>query len=98
MASSKAFLDFILDQLSSLNGISYKAMMGENIIYYLEKTIGGIYDDRCLVKTTKSAKRLMPDALFEIPYDGAKANLLVGDIGNHGFSHELLKAMVQGQH
>ena len=98
MASSKAYLDFILDQLSSLNGISYKAMRGEYIIYYQEKIIGGIYDDRFLVKPPKSAKRLMPDALFEIPYDGAKANLLVGDVDNRDSLHELLNDMIQGRH
>ena len=56
MASGKEYLDFILDQLSGLDGISYSAMMGEYIIYYRGKIIGGIYDDRFLVKPTKSAK------------------------------------------
>ncbi|MBQ5314394.1 MAG: competence protein TfoX, partial [Oscillospiraceae bacterium] len=71
MASTKNYLDFILGQLSDLDEISYRAMMGEYIIYYREKIIGGIYDDRFLVKPVKSAILLMPDATFEIPYGDA---------------------------
>jgi hypothetical protein len=62
MASSKGYLDFILEQLSDLDDISYRAMMGEYIIYYRGKVVGGIYDDRFLVKPTKSAVSMMPDA------------------------------------
>lgn len=81
MASSKEYLEFVLDQLSDLKGVSYRAMMGEYIIYYQGKVVGGIYDNRFLVKTVKSAKRLMPDANFEVPYKGAKEMLLV-DVDN----------------
>ena len=63
MASSKEYLDFILVQLSDLDDISYKAMMGEYIIYYKGKIVGGIYDDRFLVKNVKAAKEMMPDGL-----------------------------------
>ena len=77
MASSKEYLTFILEQLSDLEGISYRAMMGEYIIYYREKIVGGIYDDRLLVKPVKSAVSLMPNAIYELPYDGAKEMLLV---------------------
>lgn len=94
MASSKEYLKFVLDQLSSLDDISYKAMMGEFIIYYQGKIIGGIYDDRFLVKPTKSAKQLMPDASYEIPYEGAKEMLLVDDIDDREFLNKLLIAMV----
>ena len=45
MASSKEYLEYILDQLSGLDDISYRAMMGEYIIYYRGKIVGGIYDD-----------------------------------------------------
>ncbi len=72
MASSKEYLTFILEQLSDLEGISYRAMMGKYIIYYREKIVGGIYDDRLLVKPVKSAVSLMPNAIYELPYDGAK--------------------------
>ena len=93
MASSKAYLEFVLDQLSELENISYRAMMGEYIIYYQDKVIGGIYDDRFLVKPTKSAVALMPDAERELPYEGSKEMLLVDDIENKSFLQDLLRAM-----
>ena len=94
MASSKEYLKFVLDQLSSLDNISYKAMMGEFIIYYQGKIVGGIYDDRFLVKTSETAKRMMPSAPLEIPYDGAKEMLLVDDIDNREFLCNLFDAMI----
>ena len=93
MASSKDYLEFILEQLSELDDITYKAMMGEYIIYYRGKIVGGIYDDRFLVKPTKSAKILMPDADMELPYDGAKEMLLVDDVDNKAFLTELMETM-----
>ena len=71
MASSREYLDFILEQLSGVDGIAYRQMMGEYILYMHGRIIGGIYDDRFLVKPTKSAKSMMPDAAPEIPYEGA---------------------------
>ena len=85
MASSKEYLTFILEQLSDLEGISYRAMMCEYIIYYREKIVGGIYDDRLLVKPVKSAVSLMPNAIYELPYDGAKEMLLVDNVDNKDF-------------
>ena len=82
MASSKEYLEFILEQLSLLDDITSRAMMGEYIIYYRGKVIGGIYDDRFLVKQTKSSLKLMPDADFELPYEGAKEMIMVDDIDN----------------
>ncbi|MBO4284410.1 MAG: TfoX/Sxy family protein [Clostridia bacterium] len=93
MASSKDYLDFVLDQLSLLHPISYKAMMGEYILYYRGRIVGGIYDDRLLVKPTASAKRLMPDAPFETPYEGAKPMLLVEEIDDREFLRDLFDAM-----
>ncbi len=93
MASSKEYLDFILEQLSGLDDISYRAMMGEYILYYRGKIVGGIYDDRFLVKPTKAAVTMMPDADTELPYDGAKEMLLVDDVDNRDFLRELLDAM-----
>ena len=93
MASSKEYLDFILEQLSELHEISYRAMMGEYIIYYRGKVVGGIYDDRFLVKPTKSAVTMMPDADLELPYDGAKEMILVDDVDNKAFLRDLLEAM-----
>lgn len=93
MASSKEYLDFILDQLSELEDISYRAMMGEYILYYKGKIVGGIYDDRLLVKPVKSAIAYMPNAGYELPYDGAKEMLLVDDVDSKGFLTGLFKAM-----
>ena len=93
MASSKDYLEYILDQLSGLDDISYRAMMGEYIIYYRGKIVGGIYDDRFLVKPVKSAVAMMPDADLELPYEGAKEMLLVDDVENREFLRELLEAM-----
>ena len=94
MASSREYLDFVLEQLSELDGVSYRAMMGEYIIYYQGKVIGGIYDDRFLVKQTKSAKELMPDAALELPYEGAKEMLLVDNLDDKEFLAALFNAMV----
>ena len=93
MASSKEYLNFILEQLSELDDVSYRAMMGEYIIYYHGKVIGGIYDDRFLVKPTKSAVAMMPNAEKELPYEGAKEMLLVDNVDNKEFLRELLVGM-----
>ena len=93
MASSKEYLDFILEQLSGLKDVSSRAMMGEYILYYRGKVVGGIYDDRFLVKPTKSALAMMPDASREIPYEGAKEMLLVDNVDNREFLTALLTAM-----
>ena len=93
MASSKEYLDFILEQVSELDNVSYKAMMGEFIIYYEGKIIGGIYDDRLLVKPVQSAINYMPNAVYELPYDGAKEMLLVDDVNNKEFLIGLFDAM-----
>ena len=95
MASSREYLDFVLEQLSELHDITYKAMMGEYIIYYQGKIVGGIYDDRFLVKPVESAIRLMPNAEYELPYEGAKEMLLVDQIENKDFLAELLNAMYE---
>ena len=93
MASSKEYLDLILEQVSELDNVSYKAMMGEFIIYYKGKIIGGIYDDRLLVKPVQSAISYMPNAVYEFPYDGAKKMLLVDDVDNKEFLIGLFDAM-----
>ena len=93
MASSKEYLEFILEQLSETDGITYRAMMGEYIIYCRGRIVGGIYDDRFLVKPVKSAKAMMPDAVPEIPYEGAKEMLLVNNVEDKAFLKELLEAM-----
>ena len=93
MASSKEYLDFILEQLSELEEITYRTMMGEYIIYYQGKIIGGIYDDRLLVKPVKSAVLLMPTATYEAPYESAKEMLLVDNVDSKEFLTKLFDAM-----
>lgn len=95
MASSNEYLQFILEQLSELEEITYRSMMGEFIIYYRGKVIGGIYDDRLLVKSTKSAISYMPTATFESPYEGAKEMLLVDEVDNKEFLTGLFNAMYE---
>ena len=95
MASSKAYLDFILEQLSELEEITYRAMMGEYIIYYRGRIVGGIYDDRLLVKPVNVAVSLMPDATYELPYEGAKEMLLVDDVDSKEFLTRLFEDMYE---
>ncbi|WP_423984159.1 TfoX/Sxy family protein [Granulicatella adiacens] len=93
MASSKEYLAYILEQLSELEDIRYRAMMGEYILYYREKVVGGIYDDRFLIKNVTSARERMLDASLERPYDGAKEMLLVENVEDKEFLTGLFKAI-----
>ena len=93
MASTKGYLEFILEQLSELDGITHRAMMGEYILYYRGRIFGGIYDDRLLVKQVSAAVKLMPDAEMEMPYDGAKEMILVNDVDDRGFLKNLVESM-----
>lgn len=93
MASSKEYLAFILEQLSGLDEITYRGMMGEYIIYYRGKIIGGIYDNRFLIKPVKSAVDFLPNATYETPYKGAKDMLLVDNIEDKEFLIQLINAM-----
>ena len=93
MTSSKEYLAYILEQLSVLEDIRYRAMMGEYILYYREKVVGGIYDDRFLIKNVRSAKESMPNASFEKPYEGAKEMLLVENVEDKEFLMDLFKAI-----
>ena len=94
MSSSKAYLDFVLEQLSELDCISYRTMMGEYVMYYRGKVIGGIYDDRFLLKSTKSVVAMMPDATREIPYPGAK-EMILADIDDRTLTASVIKAMYE---
>ena len=93
MASSKEYLDYVLEQLSELDEVSFRAMMGEYILYYRGRVFGGIYDDRLLLKPVPSAVKLMPNATMEIPYDGAKEMILADDIDNREFLCKLVRSM-----
>ncbi len=92
MSTTKEYLMYILEQLSGLEEITYRMMMGEYIIYYRKKIVGGIYDNRFLVKPVNSAIQLMPEASYEIPYNGAKPMLMVNNF-NKEFIKKLLNAM-----
>ena len=93
MASSKKYLDFIMGQLSELEDVTFRAMMGEYILYYRGKIVGGIYDDRLLVKPVESAIRYMPSATYELPYKGGKEMLLVDDLDSKEYLTGLFNEM-----
>ena len=95
MASGNNYLQFILGQLSDLDDITYRAMMGEFIIYYRGKIVGGIYDARLLVKSTKSAIAYIADPVYEAPYEGAKEMLLVEEVDQKEFLTGLFHAMYE---
>lgn len=93
MASTKEYLEFVLEQLSGLDEVTSRAMMGEYILYYRGRVFGGIYDDRLLVKPVPAAVKRMPNASMELPYDGAKEMILVEDVDNREFLCELIESM-----
>lgn len=95
MSSSKEYLNFVMQQLLESENISYRSMMGEYIIYFRGKVVGGIYDNRFLVKPTKSVLTMMPDAEMELPYEGAKEMVLIDNVENKDFLHKLLEAMFE---
>lgn len=93
MASGKEYLVFIMDGLSALDGVTYRRMMGEYILYYRGRIVGGIYDNRLLVKPVKAAVSRMPAPRYEKPYEGAKDMLLVEEVDDREFLTELFSAM-----
>lgn len=95
MASSREYLQFILEQLSDLEEVTHRAMIGEYILYYRGKIVGGIYDDRLLVKPVKAAISYLPQAVYELPYEGAKGMLLVDEVDDKAFLVGLFRAMYE---
>lgn len=95
MATSKEYYNFIMEQFSGLENVRSRKMMGEYIIYYKDKVVGGIYDNRFLVKSTESARNFMPDAPLELPYENARKMLLVESINDRQFLADLLNAMIE---
>ena len=93
MPSTKKRLEYVLEQLSGADGVFSRPMMGEYVIYYRGKVIGGIYDDRFLVKPTRSARAMLPQSGMAVPYDGAKEMLLVEDLEDKDLLRELLDAV-----
>ena len=94
MASSKEYLNFILEQLNDLENIKYRAMMGEYILYYNDKIVGGIYDDRLLVKPVKSALDYVSNIEYDLPYPGAKEMLLITKVDDKEYLTGLFMAML----
>ena len=94
MESLKEYLDFILEELSGLEDISYRPMMGEYVLYCQGRIFGGIYDERFLVKQTDASRSLLPDAPRELPYEGAKEMLLVDRVDERDFLTALIEAML----
>ena len=94
MASDCGYLEFILEQLADLDGVRARAMMGEGILYYRDRVIGGIYDDRLLVKANPGAAAYMPSATEELPYPGAKPMLLVDNVDDRAYLCGLFDVMV----
>ena len=92
MSSTRDYLDYILEQLKDINDITYRPMMGEFILYYRLVIIGGIYDNRFLVKATNNALKILPNAIYEKPYENAKEMILVEEVENK----ELLKELIEG--
>ena len=93
MATSREYLESIMEQLSEAGDVACRPMMGEYVLYYRGKVIGGIYDDRFLIKPTKFAIAKMPDATWEYPYEGAKQMLVVDNVEDKAFLKELLSGM-----
>lgn len=93
MATSREYFEFILEQLSDLEEISSRSMMGEYIIYYRGRIAAYVCDDRLLVKPTAAAAALMPAAVYEAPYEGAKEMLPVERVDDKAFLTELFTAM-----
>ena len=91
MSSSKQYLNYILEQLSDLKEIRYRPMMGKFIIYYKDKVVGGIYDDRLLLKPAKALVEFIGAVKYEFPYEGAKAMVLVENIDDSSYLCKLIK-------
>ena len=93
MPSTKDYMNYILEQLSELEEITYRSMMGEYLLYFKGKLFGGVYDNRFLVKPVRSAVSLIPDAEQEIPYESAKPMLMVQNVEDKGFLKKLVESM-----
>ena len=94
MASTNQYLEFVLDLLGELDDVAHRKMMGEYVLYYRSKVVGGIYDDRFLLKVTPESERLLPEAQRATPYEGAKEMLLV-EVEDRDTLHDVVDAMWQ---
>ncbi len=98
MASTKEYLDFVLEQLAGLEGLTYRAMMGEYVLYCRGRVVGGVYDDRFLLKPTPGALRLVRESggepQYELPYPGAK-EMLAADVDDGALCRRLVEAIAE---
>lgn len=90
MATTKDYLQYILDQISDLDNITYRQMMGEYILYYNWKIIWWIYDNRLLLKPTNKVKELINNLEMQIPYPWAKEMIYVDNVDNSDYLKELI--------
>ena len=95
MASSKEYVDFILEQLSGLEEVTSRPMMGEYLIYYRGKVVGDICDNRLYLTPVAAAKELLPGASYAPPYPGAKDMLLVEDVDDRELLTRVVEAMYE---
>lgn len=93
MATSTEFLNYVLEQLRDIQDVSYRQMMGEYLLYYRGKLIGDICDNRVLIKPVEAAKKLLPEAEMQPPYEGAKDMIVLDEFENSEFISELFEAM-----
>ena len=92
MATNKEYIDYIAEQFNG-EGLTFRLMMGEYLVYYKGKLVGDICDNRLLIKPVESAKRLIPDAEYQLPYEGAKPMILVDKVDDGEFLRELFEEM-----
>ena len=95
MATGNEYRQFILDQLADVPGIRLRPMMGEYLLYVQEKLVGGLYDDRRLVKNVPAARAMLPAGRESLPYEGAKPMLLVEEVDDRAFLAALLETLQQ---
>ncbi|MGN0641151.1 MAG: TfoX/Sxy family protein [Oscillospiraceae bacterium] len=93
MATSKDFLNYVLEQLAGLDEITYRMMMGEYIIYYKGKIAAELCDNRFLVKPVDAAVKYIPNAVYEPPYEGAKPMILVENLDDREYLTGLFEAI-----
>lgn len=93
MATDKGYVEYVMDMLGHFDGVSTRAMMGEYVLYFRDKVIGGIYNNRVLLKRVPAIDRMIPNVKLEIPYSGAKEMVLLEDIENRTFTKELFESM-----
>lgn len=89
--TTRSFFEYVSDQLSELSDVTFRPMMGEYIIYFKGKVVGGIYDDRLLLKPTEGVEKMLTEVKLELPYEGSKPMISVTDIDDKEFLTDLIE-------